>query len=216
MEIIFCASNSKRFTPIAIENGWLYGARLPGTVHAKLYFSDQKYQKPNRIAYMKAVKEHKPNIASVIDWEKPEQYQEVMDWAFEVSEHTNQIMIIPKVSGMVEKIPETINGKKVILGFSIPTSNGATNLLIWEFSGREIHLLGGSPENQYEYFMYLNNCGKVVSLDCNYTMMKAGHCQYWKSLGKWVQDNYESPIDAPYKCFEKTMRNLYKFWKGLG
>ena len=86
--LIFCAGGNRRYAEIAKDAGYLLGARLPSTVYFEpLYFADQEYQQPNRAAYMDALARYRPYMASVLDWETPEQLPAVMSWAEEAAQY---------------------------------------------------------------------------------------------------------------------------------
>jgi len=96
-ELIYCANGNSEFARIAIEAGYTYGAQLPGTVYHPPAFADQDWKKPNRAAYMVALAQHRPRMASVLDWERREQFVEVLQWAEEIAQWVDVVMIIPKV-----------------------------------------------------------------------------------------------------------------------
>src|SRR5262252_5969330 len=98
--LIYCAGGNPAFRRIARDTGWLNGARLPDAVYdPPLFFADQHWKEPNRAAYMLALAEHRPAMATVLDWESEEQWPEVMAWAEEAATHAEKVVIIPKVSG---------------------------------------------------------------------------------------------------------------------
>lgn len=94
--LIYCADGNRRFAEIAIRNGYMYGAQLPNTVYFDPYFVDQDWRKPNRIRYMIALAQHRPALATVLDWEREDQLPEVLDWAEEASQYVtdNDINIL--------------------------------------------------------------------------------------------------------------------------
>ena len=151
LDIIYCASGNKRFAQIAIDAGFKYGSRLPATTYFQPYFVDQDYKNPNREKYMKAVSEWKPYMATVLDWQREDQFNEVMDWAEEVSQHVELIIIIPKILGTINHIPKYVNQKPVRLGFSYPSTYGSASFSILDEMidwPNGVHILGGSPEKQ--------------------------------------------------------------------
>lgn len=210
--LIYCASGNARFAQIAIDAGYQYGAQVPSTVYFAPYFCDQDWKKPNREKYMAALAQHKPYIASVLDWERQEQLPEVLEWAEEAAAHVEVVMLIPKVQGGVEKLPRTIGGKPVRLGYSVPTSFGGTELGLWEFGGWPVHLLGGSPQAQMQTSRYLD----VVSADGNYAGLKARqYCQFFDGR-RWLQLATTGDVDsedAIYRAFEISCRNIMGAWR---
>ena len=135
MEIIYCANGNRRFAEIAINHGFLYGAQMPGTVYFPPMFCDQDWKKPDREKYMTCLAEHKPYMASVLDLERPAQLDEVLGWAEDAAQWVDVLMIIPKFFGAIELLPRSIAGKKVRLGYSVPTKIGGTEVPTWEFAG---------------------------------------------------------------------------------
>lgn len=163
---------------------------------------------------MQALAQHKPYIASVLDWERQEQLPEVLEWAEEAAQYVDVVMLIPKVQGGVDQLPRAIGGKPVRLGFSVPTSFGGTDLPLWEFAGWNVHLLGGSPQAQMQLARYLN----VVSADGNASQKAAVNWNMVWQGGKWqrlcdVVDRVEE--DAPYVAFEISCRNIIDAWKRM-
>lgn len=204
---------------IASECGWLNGARLPDTVYdPPLFFADQNYHRPDREEYMRALAEHKPEMATVLDWEQPDQKGEVMAWAQEAAQHVRRVVVIPKLPGTIDTIPATIGGAEVVLGYSVPTSYGGTEVPLWEFGNRPVHLLGGSPHRQMELAKYLN----VVSADGGMAQQQARKCRFWSrqkgSKGHWVQlsevgDNRAE--DANAEAFLRSCTNIMEAWGGV-
>lgn len=211
MELIYCAGGNPRFAEIAVSNGMLYGAQLPCTTYQKVYFADQNWKKPNLEKYLNAIIMHKPSMATVLDYDYNVTLDDVLMWAEEISPYVDKIVIIPKVPGTISHIPTSINGKPVRIGYSVPTKYGATDVPIWEFGEREIHLLGGSPVNQLKISRYLN----VKSADGNY-LQKIAHwgCFFDGKRSYKKQSDYEYiEKDLPYIVFEKSVKNFVKAWQ---
>lgn len=214
--LIYCAGGNKSFMDIAMNAGFLPGSQLPKTVYSKfLYFADQDWKNPNRAAYMRALQKHRPTMATVIDWERQEQYADVMSWAEEAAEYCEMIVIIPKISGTVEKIPRYINGRDVILAYSIPTKFGSTPCLPSEFSGRTVHLLGGSPHQQMDYWRQMPYCD-IFSIDGNFWQLKAvKFCEYWQHPGRWTPDGNVSEPGGNLRAFSKSATNIARSWADI-
>lgn len=214
-EIVYCADGNRRFAEIAINATYLYGAQVPNTVYFPPWFCDQNWRAPNREKYMAALAQHKPHVASVLDWERQEQLPEVLAWAEDAAQHVEVIMLIPKVMGGVEQLPRAIGGKPVRLGYSVPTSFGGTELGLWEFGGREVHLLGGSPQAQMQVARYLD----VRSADGNAAQKAAVNWNMIWQSGKWRRlDDVVGRVeqDAPYVAFELSCKNIMAAWKRMG
>lgn len=218
--LIYCADGNRRFAQIAIDAGYLYGAQLPNTVYFSPYFVDQNWKKPNRERYINALSEHRPTMASVLDWEYPEQLPEVLGWAEDAATYVETVMIIPKVQGGISQLPRVIAGKPVRLGYSVPTKFGGTQLHVAEFAGWPVHLLGGSPNAQ----MMLANYLDVKSADGNMPALTAMRfAKFWQSK-KWVSlieadgkrwNDGADKTDAPYEAFRRSCVNIMQAWQQL-
>jgi hypothetical protein len=219
--LIYCGNGNPRFATIAVEAGYRYGCQLPGTVmkDATLDFADQDWKSPDRTAYMKSLAQHKPRVASVLDWEHDEQLNEVLGWAEDAAQYVSEgVIIIPKVINEVHRIPKSVGGKRIILGYSVPTKFGATNVPCWEFAGWPVHLLGGSPHRQMREWMYMSCMADVVSVDGNMTQkMAINRCQYW-CTPKYKGDHWrkltmeECSADAMYEAFRRSCENVSREW----
>ncbi len=180
----------------------------------------QKYQ----MEWQVHLSEHKPRMASVVDLERPEQLPEVLMWSEEIAPHVEIIMIIPKYFSSIAKLPRQIGGKKIRLGYSVPTRHGGTSVPVWEFAGWPVHLLGGSPHAQKRLCPYMD----VVSVDGNmHQLMATKYCSfydpkkstkrgYWPSISdydgqKWGDGTADA--DAPYEAFRRSCENINRYWR---
>lgn len=220
VELIHCGGGNRRFYEIAKTHGFLYGAQLPDTIYGPLHFADQDWKKPNRQKYMSELAKHRPFIASVLDWEQHDQLPEVLSWAEEAAQYVQVVMIIPKVTWGVDRVPLVIGGRPVRLGYSVPTKFGGTSTPIWEFGNRPVHLLGGNPHRQLALTHYLN----VVSADSNFAQrMAVKHCAFYEPDKKRHTKTYywptiqeaegQKPDDAPYKAFARSCENIMRLWR---
>lgn len=214
IDLVYCAAGNRRFAQIAIDAGFLYGAQLPNTIYHAPYFVDQDWEHPNRERYMQALAQHRPHLASVLDWERPEQLPEVLAWAEDAAQFAGEVIVIPKVQGGVRLLPRVIGGRSVRLGYSVPTSFAGTELGLWEFVGWPVHLLGGSPKNQMRLTRYLD----VRSADGNYMGRKARRYVQCFDGRRWVQLSATGDLskqDAIYRAFEISCRNIMAAWGKL-
>lgn len=214
IDLVYCADGNRRLAQIAIDAGFLYGAQLPNTVYHPVWFADQNWKKPNRERYMTALAQHRPHLASVLDWERDNQLPEVLAWAEDAAQYCEIVMIVPKVQGGIERLPRSIGGKPVRLGYSVPTSHGGTELPVWEFTGWPVHLLGGSPQKQMALTQYFD----VRSADGNYAqMMAVRHNEFWRN-GRWHELSGAAGFvatDAPYEAFSRSCKNIMTAWRQL-
>lgn len=207
--LIYCAAGNRRYAEIAINAGFEYGAQLPHIVYYPPYFVDQNWRAPNRDAYMLELDRWRPHMASVLDLERADQLTEILGWAEDAARFVDVIMIIPKVQNGVRLLPRRIGGKTIRLGYSVPTAFAGTQLMLSEFVGWPVHLLGGSPQKQIEVSHYLD----VVSADGNAVTKAAQYGNYWDG-SKW-QDIGGSGIDMPYRAFEKSCEGIKNMWNKL-
>lgn len=216
VELIYCADGNPAFAAAAVEAGWLYGARLPATVYRPPHFADQDWRAPDRAAYMAALAAHRPEVATVLDWERPEQFAEVMSWAEEAAQFCRRVVVIPKVVGGVPLIPGRVGGADVVLGYSVPTSYGGTPVPYWELGRRPVHLLGGGPVQQVRAAQYLN----VVSADGNVANKMAHRCRFWSPVkgpkGHWRNLSEAGDLrkdGANLECFRRSMAGIAALWR---
>ena len=210
IDLVYCADGNQRLAQIAIDVGFFYGAQLPRTVYHPVWFADQNWKKPNRARYMAALAQHRPHIATVLDWERQEQLPEVLAWAEDAARYVDVVLIIPKVFGGISQLPRSIGGKPVRLGYSVPTKFGGSELPVWEFAGWPVHLLGGSPHKQLALRQYLD----VYSADGNYHNLKATKfCEFWQD-GAWIPIMPKQP-DAPYEAFRRSCENIMAAWSRM-
>jgi DNA modification methylase len=224
MRVIYCDTNNKRCAEIAVKAGLLYGAQLPASqVFFDPFFTDQNWKKPQFDQYVAAVQQYKPHYATVIDWERKGQETEVMQWAEAIAPYTQHIIIIPKTPGVIDRIPHTINGTSVVLGYSVPTTYGGTAIPPTDFAGWQVHLLGGSPKAQQRAYRKMQAAkAEVVSVDGNIiSKMAIKKCHYWAS-GQWNAMDGQDPrafadeqYDKRYMIFEVSCQSIMREWHKL-
>lgn len=217
-ELIFCADGNPRAAEIACGAGWRYGARLPSTVYRPPYFADQDWRKPDRVAYMAALAEHRPRYATVLDWEREGQWPEVLSWAEEAAAYAERVVVIPKIPGTIPEIPIRVGGAEVVIGYSVPSRYGATSVPLWELRGRAVHLLGGSPQAQMRTWEYLGGVCDVCSADGNMLLKMANtRCCYWSpepsEKGRWHPMNHEVEADATFEAIRRSCANIMAAWR---
>ena len=219
-ELIYCANGGAWAAGIAMRLGYTYGAQLPGSTPYPPQFADQDWKRPDFDGYMKALERHRPRMATVLDWERDDQLPDVLRWAEAAAQFvTETVIIIPKVAGGIPRLPRSIGGKAVRLGYSVPTKFGATGIPAWEFQGWPVHLLGGSPHRQHDLARYMD----VRSVDGNYAQkMAVQYVQAYSAIrltytadGRWprVREVYARlDADAPAAAWELSCINIRAMW----
>jgi hypothetical protein len=221
VRLIFCADGNTRHAHIAVDAGWEYGVRLPakGMADLPITFADQDWKKPDRARYMACLATHRPGLATVLDLEREEQLPEVLSWAEEAAQHVGEaVLLIPKVSGVLSRLPRRIGGKDVWLAYSVPTAYGGSPVPLWEHAGWPIHLLGGSPQAQRDVWRYLRGIADVRSLDGNISKkMATSRCLYWTrettAFGHWQPIGRAVATDAPDECLRRSLVNIRAAWE---
>jgi len=115
-------------------------------------------------------------------------------------------IVIPKID-CINDIP-----KKYILGYSIPSAYGKTELAPAQFIGRRVHLLGGTPKQQAEYYRLFDT---VTSLDNNSINKAARKGTVWQDrFGKeWIWKYRNS---SPYQAaITESLSNVFEFWQSV-
>lgn len=229
IDLIYCASGNKQYAQIAIDSGWKYGGRLPAKIYYPPYFTDQDYNAPNRTGYMQSLATYHPHLATVLDCLEESQYSEMMSWAEEAAQFVQTVILIPKVRGIIKRLPRHINGKDIRLGYSVATSYGRTEVPFTEFDGWDVHLLGGAPHVQMR--LARNHLKGTVSADTNYHQKLANqHCQYWQpGTATFARNRYFPRLDelngekwgdgtnkagANYEAFRRSCLAIIQAWRG--
>jgi hypothetical protein len=210
IDLIYCGVGNEKLDQYAIMVGMIYGARLPikRDLPFEIHFADQDWKNPDLDKYVAELKQKKPKdksvmyTATVLDWEREDQRSEVFEWLDEVSKVVDRVIVIPKLPGIIDSIPCVYNGKPIVLGYSVPTKYGATTVDIAEFVGRPVHLLGGDPQKQLELYDRMD----VVSVDCNYTAMKATNfCEFWTNKRDGEVYNDETPYTRKWMAVKDVI-----------
>lgn len=219
--LIFCADGNPAHARAAVEAGWHYGVRLPTRSMLSgvpLAFADQDWKRPDRAAYFGALAASRPDLATVLDWERPEQLPEVLSWAEQAAPLAGEaVLVVPKVSGMIGLLPRRIGGKEVRLAYSVPTGYGGSPIFLSELAGWPVHLLGGSPQEQFRVWRLLRGICAVESLDGNMVKKLAtSRCCYWSLLGRAPQR--WTPLagfrgDGPLEALRRSLRNVREAWE---
>lgn len=154
---------------IAKAAGWEIGAKLPCACPGQIYFADQNWKAYNHEKYLAALQKWQPRMATLKDYEHPAELEGLLETAYVVSKFIERIVIIPKIDD-IASIPHWVGDAEIILGYSVPTRYGKTDVPIRSFTGRKVHLLGGSLKS---IVGLLKSELNVVSLDYNAHLQRA-------------------------------------------
>lgn len=216
--LIYCDGQNERLAKAAIDQGFEYGIRFPASyiLDKPLSFIDVDWKKPERDRYIQGVLNLKPDMASVIDITSEEIYAEALEWAKSIAHSINKIILIPKIP-IIHRIPKCIYNTEVILGYSVPSTYGKTDIAFEEFLDFKVHLLGGSPHVQMRLFTQYPNT--IYSIDGNYmTKMANKTGRYWVPGNNeevtnrfWRRDLTRSRVDL----FSLSCYNVYHAWQHI-
>jgi len=176
VDLIMCIDKEK-YLDIAIKNNILCGANTHAANRLKdkynLQFLDFAYKKPDFEKHLDLCKSIRPKYVSAPDIFYEKELDKTLDFANELRNYSENVIIIPKCADIIERIE-----RKFTIGFSIPTTYGGTEgIAVWDITNYDIHLLGGSPAKQLWYKQYFKN---IISLDGNsYIKIARLSKQYW-------------------------------------
>jgi len=146
------------------KHGWLTGTRLDSLkAHEKadmdVQFIDLHWDNPDQDALLAACMRHRPKYAVAGDYDG-ENYDQINDFAESLRQFAENVIIVPHEPGEVEKVPEW-----AVVGYSTPTTYAGTEAPIWEYYGRDVHILGGRLNQIKTVADHLRN--DIVSIDTN-------------------------------------------------
>jgi hypothetical protein len=182
MDIIYIRGGDKTAPTVANESGMYYGTRHDYQAYADVYMLDIHWQKYDWAQYLRLVADYEPIQAMVADYENENQHVVMLNQCYEIARLGVRPIVCIKFPLAEEDVPDG-----ALIAISVPTSYAGWLPDLKELRGREIHLLGGSPDAQIELITKLNGVGAtVVSTDLNYHARKAQMGQYYDGA-KWIQ-----------------------------
>ena len=215
--LIYCAGGNAELVRIAYEAGWQLGVRsdkyhYPGY---KLALVDVDYKKPDFEKHLARVAKEQPMFATVPDLSDKEfdlaDVERALVQAERLKDYCQTVLLVPKLLGQLELIPA-----EYAIAFSIPTKYGGAKFHHSALTGRRVHLLGGSPQEQMRLYYQINTRfgGQVISADGNMGQkMAMQFLKYWER-SRWVRwpDSSQSQY---YPCWQRTCENVYQSWEVL-
>ncbi len=199
------ATHSKRVQKLAQQHGWLPSARYTNLRDVQsfetVFFIDIDFKNYSFEKHFKAVKEYRPHITVARDVFNIDELEAILIEAETLNQYAEKVIIVPKdvrFSGQINKlIPE-----KFLLGYSVPTKYGGTELSPKEFT-RPTHLLGGRPDVQRKLADIIN----VYSFDCNRFTLDAGFGDYF------IGDRFVPHPKGGYdNCINDSIININRLW----
>lgn len=167
---------------VARKSGLAYGARNIDRPMAWPFMLDIYWKRYVWEEYVEMVRRFQPVMAVSPDYTDPA-HRDLMwnqvDTLFRVG--VMKVLVVPKFPGAVADIPQ-----RCIVAVSVPTDYAGFLPEAEELVGRQVHLLGGSPEKQMATASYYSKRGaKIVSMDGN-SIHKAGlRRKIWTGI-RWM------------------------------
>lgn len=198
-------AHSKKVLKIASEYGWFPGARYTNLRDIRDFdligFIDIEWKNYDYNMHLKAVKETHPILTVAQDIVNIDMLNEILDQAYELSEHAQHVIVVPKdirLCGIINNlIPDDF-----LLGYSVPTKYAGTDINPKEFT-RPVHLLGGRPDIQIN----LSNKMEIFSFDCNRFTLDAAYGYYFNGH-KFVRNT----IGGYENCLRKSLYYINEMW----
>lgn len=191
MEFVLIRGGSPVAVDIAAYAGWYYGVRSDYTEYGICRMLDFDWQSTSKSAwsrYMQLVRQHRPKRGVVIDLVRPEQVSLMMSRIEDVAAYNMQPVVVPKYPGAVRDIPTCVyrpdGTLPVVVGVSVPTAYAGSLPRAHEVAKRQVHLLGGHPD-QWRWLRHYYSDSEIVSADGNAMVQKAARGQFWRRGGAW-------------------------------
>lgn len=209
MSVLKFVAHSQKVLNLSHKYGWHPGAKytnlrdIRGIDFTKKGFIDIDWKSYNFAKHLDAVRENQPFITMARDVESIHDLDTILAEAEILKKYSSHVAIIPKDVRLNNRLSELIP-KEFILGYSVPTRYGGTEVSIESFD-REVHLLGGRPDVQRKLADKLN----VMSMDCNRFTLDAKYGYHFNGE-KFIREE-NTGYDL---CLEKSLQNITKIWEG--
>jgi len=196
-------------TAIATKYGWLQGSRVDyvDRYETRGYRVDFVDPGPDNCApdeLVAAARRHNPRYVIAGDYDEGN-YGEINELAERLRPHAHRVIVVPHKPGEVGRVPDWC-----VVGYSTPSDYAGTTAPIWEYRGRDVHVLGGTIGQSIEIQGYLGD--DVVSFDCNsfhrsavqFAKWWGGSSPHWNKL-----PDTSAEADNAVRAYENTMTNLH-------
>ena len=190
---------------IAMRAGWKPGARYTNLRDCRHVggpeFLDIDFRSYDFRTHLEVTSIVRPKLTIARDVFEMASLHSTIDQGYQLLEFSEKVAIVPKDVQLASSLEASIP-KDFIFGYSVPTRYGGTDIPMSCFR-REVHLLGGRPDTQYQLSKSLN----VVSLDCNRFAFDARFGDYFdgETFRPHAEGGYEN-------CIEASISNINKLW----
>src|SRR5262249_23956386 len=140
-------AHSKTVLSIAMQHGWKSGARytnLRDIRHlAGLGFLDIEWKNYSFDRHLEAARNFRPMMTVARDILDIRELDVIMHEASLLARYSGNVAVVPKDPRLKNRLEKLIP-PEFVLGYSVPTRYGGTQIPTRAFKGR-VHLLGGRP-----------------------------------------------------------------------
>lgn len=189
---------------MASRFGWLPGVRythLRDVRHLETVgFLDIDWRKYDFARHLAAAQATRPFITVARDVLEACALRRVLREAEQLAKFADHVVIVPKAPRLAKMMAQIPDG--FLLGYSVPTQYGATELPAELFT-KPVHLLGGRPDVQRR----LANKMPVFSLDCNRFTLDAAYGDFFD--GETFRPH---PVGGYETCLRDSLRNINRLW----
>jgi GNAT superfamily N-acetyltransferase len=156
---IFCAGSNRAFPRLARLSWMAYGTRHDYVPMDYPFMLDIAWKAYDWNDYLQKVQAWRPVQVMVADYERPDQREAMLAQVADLRRlGVLRIKVCPKFNGAVKDIPP-----ECIVALSVPSRYaGFVASDLREYTGRRIHLLGGSPQKQRALIAQLAGIGAIV------------------------------------------------------
>jgi|SRR5450432_214959 len=197
--------HSKSVLRVACRHGWLPAARYTNLRDVRefdrLGFLDIDWRNYDFRRHLAAAKATRPLLTVAKDLECKKDLQRTIDQADELAQYCVKVVVVPKARIFAATLNEVIP-TRFILGFSVPTKYGGTQIDPARFR-RPVHVLGGRPDTQRRMAALM----PVVSFDCNRFTLDAQFGDYFD--GETFRPH---PVGGYSRCIRDSIKNINGLW----
>jgi hypothetical protein len=203
--ILKFVSHSTTVLEIAVEHGWLPGARYTNLRDVRRFsqlgFLDIEWSRYDFRRHLEAASLTRPMMTVARDVEERRDLKRILDQAYRLLEYVRYVIVVPKDLLLEQRLSKSIPAE-FLLGFSVPTRYGGTNLSPHAFK-RPVHLLGGRPDIQRS----LATVMQVFSIDANRFTLDAAFGDYFD--GETFRPH---PRGGYRRCLTDSIKNISALW----
>lgn len=184
MKVVYVRGGDKTAPEVARRSGMAYGSRNDYKVYSDdVFMIDIVWTNYVWSRYLAKVAAHKPKVAMVADWLPGIPAEQVYNQIADLEAlGVERVMVCPKFAGAAADID-----RKHIIAISVPTRYAGFLPDAYETEGRDVHFLGGHPDQQAYCRMERYAVSNVITLDGNVLALKAWKGSIWNPVrGDWL------------------------------